>query len=82
MQWAFDLGSNQAVREHARPILAQLQAGRMPCYGAWPEAQVSLFQRWIESGMRPLNPREAALEEAAFGLVGGEDQRLLEGGAG
>jgi truncated hemoglobin YjbI len=53
MQWAFDLTNYEAVRQHAQPILDQLRAGSMPCYGAWPAAQVALFQRWIESGLLP-----------------------------
>jgi truncated hemoglobin YjbI len=53
MQWAFDLTDYEAVRSHAQPILDQLRAGRMPCYGAWPAAQVQLFQRWIDSGTPP-----------------------------
>jgi truncated hemoglobin YjbI len=50
MRWAFDLGEVAAVREHADAILDQLAAGRMPCYGAWPAEQVSLFRQWIYSG--------------------------------
>ena len=50
MRWAFDLGDVAAVREHADAILDQLAAGRMPCYGAWPAEQVSLFRQWIHSG--------------------------------
>ena len=46
----FDLWSHDDVSEHADAILAQLQSGTMPCDGAWPEAQVDLFQRWAESG--------------------------------
>jgi truncated hemoglobin YjbI len=53
MQWAFDLRDYHAVRDHAQAILEQVRAGRMPCYGAWPAARVSVFERWIESGMRP-----------------------------
>jgi hypothetical protein len=25
----------------------------MPCDGAWPAAQVELFQRWVDSGKSP-----------------------------
>jgi truncated hemoglobin YjbI len=50
MSWAFDLGDVAAVREHADAILDQVAAGRMPCYGAWPAAQVATFRRWVESG--------------------------------
>jgi hypothetical protein len=50
MQAAFDLWSHDDVSRHADAILARLRAGTMPCDGAWPEAQVDLFQRWAESG--------------------------------
>jgi hypothetical protein len=50
MQSHFDLWSHDDVSEHADAILAQLQSGTMPCDGAWPEAQVDLFQQWAESG--------------------------------
>ena len=50
MQRAFDLWSYDDVSEHADAILAQLQAGTMPCDGAWPRAQVDLLQRWVEGG--------------------------------
>ena len=50
MQQAFDLWSHDDVSENADAILAVLQAGTMPCDGAWPQAQVDLFQRWTESG--------------------------------
>jgi truncated hemoglobin YjbI len=53
MQWAFDLTNYQAVRDHAQAILEQLRAGHMPCYGAWPAARVSVFQRWVDAGMQP-----------------------------
>jgi hypothetical protein len=46
----FDLWSLDDVRQHADAILAQLRAGTMPCDGAWPQAQVDLFQRWVDSG--------------------------------
>ena len=51
MKWAFDLWSYQDVRNHAPDILERLQAGTMPCDGAWPREQVDVFQRWVESGM-------------------------------
>ena len=46
----FDLWSRDDVSQHADAILATLQAGAMPCDGAWPEARVDLFRRWAESG--------------------------------
>jgi hypothetical protein len=50
MQAAFDLWSHDDVSKHSDAILARLQDGTMPCDGAWPQAQVDLFQRWAESG--------------------------------
>jgi hypothetical protein len=50
MRFAFDLSSYEDVRQHADAILARLREGSMPCDGAWPRAQVELFQRWTESG--------------------------------
>jgi hypothetical protein len=50
MEFAFDLWSHADVSEHAEAILARLQAGTMPCDGAWSRAQVDLFQRWAKSG--------------------------------
>lgn len=47
---SFDLWEVEDVRDNADAILAQLEAGRMPCYGAWPEEQVALFRRWMEEG--------------------------------
>ena len=50
MRFHFDLWSRDDVSEHADAILARLRNGTMPCDGAWPRAQVDLFQRWTESG--------------------------------
>jgi hypothetical protein len=50
MSFAFDLWSYDDVSANADAILGQLSAGNMPCDGAWPDAQVALFARWIESG--------------------------------
>ncbi|MDQ1535503.1 MAG: hypothetical protein QOF28_3264 [Actinomycetota bacterium] len=50
MQRHFDLWSHDDVSEHADAIVARLREGSMPCDGAWPQAQVDLFQRWAESG--------------------------------
>jgi hypothetical protein len=50
MRVAFDLWSYDDVSRHADAILARLQAGTMPCDGAWPQPQVDLFRRWAESG--------------------------------
>jgi hypothetical protein len=53
MDWLLDLWSYDDVKAHAGEILAQLQAGAMPCDGAWPTEQVALFQRWAEGAMAP-----------------------------
>ena len=50
MRFAFDLWSAGDVRTHARTILARLQAGTMPCDGAWPAEKVAIFERWISEG--------------------------------
>ena len=50
MDFHFDLWSHDDVSEHADAILDRLAAGSMPCDGAWPQAQVDLFRRWIEGG--------------------------------
>jgi hypothetical protein len=50
MLHAFDLWSYDDVSGNAPAILSRLQAGNMPCDGAWPEAQVKLFARWIDEG--------------------------------
>jgi uncharacterized protein YndB with AHSA1/START domain len=53
MQIMFDLWNHESVRDHADAILEQLAAGRMPCYGSWPEEQIALFRHWKEGGMLP-----------------------------
>jgi hypothetical protein len=50
MQSHFDLWSHDDVSRHSDAILARLRDGTMPCDGAWPQAQVDLFQRWVDSG--------------------------------
>jgi len=50
MSFAFDLWSYDDVSEHAEAILAQLQAGTMPCAGAWPQQKIDVFSRWAETG--------------------------------
>ena len=50
MEFAFDLWSHEDVSEHADAILARIKAGTMPCDGAWPPAQVDVFERWVASG--------------------------------
>lgn len=53
MTFAFELWAYNDVRAHADAILGRLRDGSMPCDGAWPNQQVDLFQKWIESGMAP-----------------------------
>jgi truncated hemoglobin YjbI/CDGSH-type Zn-finger protein len=50
MSFAFDLWSYEDVSLHADAILARLRAGTMPCDGPWPDAQVDVFRRWIDTG--------------------------------
>jgi hypothetical protein len=46
----FDLWSYDDVSQNADAILARLSDGSMPCDGAWPRAQVDLFESWVVSG--------------------------------
>jgi hypothetical protein len=50
MRVHFDLWSHGDVSQNADAILVRLRSGTMPCDGAWPQAQVDLFERWMESG--------------------------------
>ena len=50
MMFAFDLWSHDDVSGNAEAILDRLTAGDMPCDGAWPQAQVELFERWQAAG--------------------------------
>jgi hypothetical protein len=50
MSFAFDLSSHEDVARHAHAILERLQAGTMPCDGAWAPERVDVFRRWVESG--------------------------------
>jgi hypothetical protein len=49
----FDLWSYADVRTHAPQIAEQLQAGTMPCDGAWSADDVMKFTDWISSGTNP-----------------------------
>jgi len=53
MRFAFDLWSHEDVSAHADAILARLQAGTMPCDGAWPPERVAAFQRWVAAESPP-----------------------------
>ena len=49
MRFSFDLGSLDDV-SNADAILHRVEAGTMPCDGAWPAERVAVFRRWINSG--------------------------------
>jgi hypothetical protein len=51
--FGFDLSSYDDVSARADGILARLQAGDMPCDGAWPPANVKLFSDWVGAGKQP-----------------------------
>ena len=46
--FAFDLWPY--VSQRAATILGRLQAGIMPCDGAWPKEKIDIFVRGIEAG--------------------------------
>jgi hypothetical protein len=50
MRFTFDLWSLEDVSTHADAILARLEAGTMPCDGAWPAERVAVVRRWIDAG--------------------------------
>jgi hypothetical protein len=50
MRSSFDLWSLDDVSAHADAILHVLDAGSMPCDGAWPAERVAVFRRWIDAG--------------------------------
>ena len=50
MLFTFDLWSLDDVSTHADSILDRLDAGTMPCDGAWPAERVGVFRTWIEAG--------------------------------
>ena len=47
---SFDLWSPDDVSRNADAILTRLEAGDMPCDGAWPAERVDLFRSWAENG--------------------------------
>jgi hypothetical protein len=53
MKRAFDLWSYDDAAVHGRAIGARLKDGSMPCDGQWPEAQLALFERWLNDGAAP-----------------------------
>jgi hypothetical protein len=50
MRFAFDLWARDDVATHSDAILARLEAGTMPCDGAFPAERVAVFRRWIDVG--------------------------------
>ncbi len=50
MRFSFDLWSLEDVSTHADAILQRLDAGTMPCDGAWPAERVAVFRRWNDAG--------------------------------
>lgn len=62
----FDLSKYQDVVTHADGILTRLQAGDMPCDGAWPPEKIALFAQWISDGKleNPPPPPAPAMEAA------------------
>jgi len=53
MSFAFDLWSYDDVSENADVILRRLNAGTMPCDGAWPRERVEVFETWVRTGKQP-----------------------------
>jgi CDGSH-type Zn-finger protein/truncated hemoglobin YjbI len=53
MKFAFDLWSHDEVAQHADDILSRVQAGSMPCDGAWSDDWVATFRRWVNTGRNP-----------------------------
>ncbi len=49
--WRLDVYAD--VKPNAATILERLQDGSMPCDGAWPAADIDLFQKWTLTGMQP-----------------------------
>jgi hypothetical protein len=50
MRFRFDLWSHADVCTNADAILQRLEAGTMPCDGAWPAERVATFRRWRDAG--------------------------------
>jgi hypothetical protein len=50
MSSSFDLSSYEDVRANAELIYTRLADGSMPCYGAWPAADIQRFRVWIDGG--------------------------------
>ena len=70
MLFAFDLWSHADVSANADAILERLEAGAMPCDGAWLPDRIDVFRRWIDAGKRadasspPAPPANASPSDA------------------
>jgi hypothetical protein len=53
MEWAFDLWLFDDVKENADAILERIEAGDMPCDGAWAQPEIDTFREWMQGGMAP-----------------------------
>ena len=53
MEWAFDLWNHEDVKDNAEGILERLEAGDMPCDGAWSEEDIEKFRTWMREGSEP-----------------------------
>lgn len=49
----FDLWSYEDVSRWSDAIGIRLQAGIMPCDGAWSPDKVAIFQSWVDGGKQP-----------------------------
>ena len=48
-----DLSSYEDVKANPEGIYSRLEDRSIPCDGAWPKEDVSLFKRWMDEGMEP-----------------------------
>lgn len=49
----FDLHNYDDVKANGDAILGRLSDGSMPCDGPWPQADVDLLKKWMDTGMAP-----------------------------
>ena len=50
MMFFADLWSHDDVARESDAILSRLRDGSMPCYGAWDDSKIALFQSWVDGG--------------------------------
>ena len=53
MEFAFDLGSFDDVRDHAEGIYGVLKEGTMPCDAPWNPDNIARFRAWMDGGYKP-----------------------------